>query len=53
MNELTVPINSTDHSLGLENAQTTIVKYGRYDCAHCKQVQTIIGSPNQFGAHFG
>jgi len=48
--KLTVPVNTNDHSLGPEDAPTTIVEYGSYDCPHCKQAMVTLGIVRkQFG----
>jgi protein-disulfide isomerase len=43
VNKLSVPVNAKDHSLGPEDAPSTIVEYGRYDCPHCKQALITLG----------
>jgi protein-disulfide isomerase len=44
MNNLSVPVSAQDHVLGPEDAPTTIVEYGRYDCPHCKQALITLGT---------
>jgi len=39
---LTVPANTADHAIGLENAPVTIVEYGDFECPNCKQAAPAV-----------
>ena len=41
-NGLTTPVSSNDHSQGPENAATTLVEYGDYECPYCGMAYPIV-----------
>jgi protein-disulfide isomerase len=50
MANLKVPVTSTDHTLGDEQAAVTLVEYGDYECPHCGHAHPIV---NAVRKHFG
>jgi len=40
--ELSVPVNATDHILGVPHASVTIVEYGDFECPNCKQAAPAV-----------
>ena len=40
--ELTVPISSSDHTVGPDDAPVTIVEYGDYECPDCRATMSIL-----------
>jgi protein-disulfide isomerase len=50
MATLRVPVTSTDHSQGPENAETILVEYGDYECPYCGRAYPIV---KQVQKHFG
>ncbi len=47
---LRVPVSSTDHVQGDENAPCVLVEYGDYQCPHCRAAHPIIrGLQRHFG----
>ena len=47
---LKVPVTSVDHSQGQEDAETTLVEYGDYECPYCGQAYPIV---KRVQKHFG
>src|SRR5688572_18642005 len=42
MNTLSLPVGPEDHILGPEDAQITLVEYGKYDCPHCRRALAVL-----------
>ena len=42
MSDLSVPVTTTDHSIGPSHAQLTLVEYGDFECPNCKQAAPVV-----------
>ena len=40
--ELTIPLGTTDHSIGPANALVTVAEYGDFECPNCKQAAPAV-----------
>src|SRR5687767_974039 len=40
---LTLPVDSSDHTLGSADAPATLVEYGDYECPHCARAHYVVG----------
>ncbi len=40
--DLAVPVDATDHTLGLEHAPVVVVEYGDFECPTCKQAAPTV-----------
>lgn len=47
MAQLTVPVRDCDHIQGKKNAAVTLLKYGDYECLHCKHLHRMIKAIQQ------
>ena len=50
MSTLKIPVGSTDHIQGDQNAALTLVEYGDYECPHCEHAYLIV---KRVQKHFG
>ncbi len=41
---LTVPVNESDHTLGVSSAPVTLVEYGDFECPHCGRAYYVVKS---------
>jgi protein-disulfide isomerase len=48
MTQLRVPVNASDHILGDDDASTTLVEYGDYQCAFCAAAQPVVKLLQQY-----
>jgi len=50
LSTLKIPVGSTDHIQGDQNAALTLVEYGDYECPHCEHAYLIV---KRVQKHFG
>jgi len=51
MEQLTVPVNESDHTQGAHTAAITLVEYGDYECPSCGQAYPIVKELQQRLGH--